>query len=158
MIQALSEHAQCRQQEKNGGEIDPSTARLSVITHSFGGVITRAALNSSMWRRGWGGGGRVRCVLFAPPNRGSSLARSIIPENWEHRYRDWDGWDTAKMALGAITKTLLGEKAGIQLAQVQDSRFEEQFGSFPMAAEVLVVAGDCGEINPLISENPYLSV
>jgi hypothetical protein len=62
-----------------------------------------------------------------------------------------EGWDTAKSMLDYASRALLGDKAGLQLTLPED-KDGERFGAFPSEAEVLVVAGDCGGLNPLLGE------
>ncbi len=106
---------------ESSSDEQPSHAhpRCGLITHSFGGVVARAALNSLTWRRGWTPAvGRIRCVLFAPPNRGSSFAKKMMPETWEEHL---EGWDSAKMALDALSKSILGEKVSEEDASMPHS-------------------------------------
>jgi triacylglycerol esterase/lipase EstA (alpha/beta hydrolase family) len=52
------------------------------VSHSFGGVVVRAALRI-LQERGQlaADGARVRVVMLAPPNKGSALARALRPDD-----------------------------------------------------------------------------
>lgn len=52
---------------------DPSVARIHVVTHSLGGIVTRKALLEAVPAR------MGRVVMLAPPHRGSKMARRTAP-------------------------------------------------------------------------------
>lgn len=96
---------------------------IHFVTHSFGGIIVRAALNQpgcpDEAKKG-------RAVLLSPPNRGSHLAHTV-----NH--------------LKPVRK-IFGENAGKQLLESENF---EAIGQFPQTMEILVISGTFGW-NPLI--------
>lgn len=100
--------------------------KISLITHSLGGIIARVVVNHPRCPNEVHEG---KAILIAPPNRGSELARRL-----------------GKIGL---VKQWLGEKAGAQLIQTQRDGFDH-FGEFPMSMPVLVIAGTLG-VNPMLN-------
>ncbi|MGA8164885.1 MAG: alpha/beta hydrolase [Waddliaceae bacterium] len=98
---------------------------ISFVTHSMGALVLRCALNHSECPDEAKIG---RAVLIAPPNRGSSFARSL------HRYKPM--------------RWLLGEKSGHQLMTTSPDGFD-RMGNFPGDMPVLVISGTAGW-NPAI--------
>lgn len=54
-------------------EADEGVLRIHIVTHSLGGIVTRAALVERV------PGKMGRVVMIAPPNRGSNVARRLAP-------------------------------------------------------------------------------
>lgn len=125
---------------------------MGIVTHSFGGVVVRAALNSQRWTRAasqmnWSEGNEMRCVMIAPPNRGSSLARVLQPAPPDTGLASY----LYSTALGYIAKSVLGDKAGMELASLDQEQFEQRFGLVPPYCSLMVVAGDIGHANPFLT-------
>lgn len=113
--------------------------RIHFVTHSFGGVVLRAA---------FGAGLRdllpsaSRCALIAPPLRGAVVARTL-------ELMDFRGPDLARRALRGATRVVMGENSGMELRKYGPEWFERA-GEFPRDAELLVVEGAMGRINPMV--------
>ncbi|NGX55305.1 MAG: hypothetical protein KR126chlam2_00938 [Chlamydiae bacterium] len=101
---------------------------ISFVTHSMGGLITRAALNHpdcpEVAKHG-------RAVLLAPPNRGAIFGRRL------HRY--------------SLVRKLLGNHSGEELLTTPMDGFD-RLGNFPEGLDVLIISGTSGA-NPLIPES-----
>jgi len=122
------------------------SSHLGLVSHSFGGPLIRAALNTSLWRSGHVGalhpGKELRCVMLAPPSQGSAFARALRPKEYEI-----DMWSSA---VNLFSKTVLGTKAGLELASVEHGASDLLFGPLPDYCKALVIAGDCGTVNPIL--------
>ncbi len=93
---------------------------IHFVTHSTGGLVLRAAVNTP----GFPEEAKIgRAVLLAPPNQGSSLAR---------RFR---GFMPVEFAMG--------DRSGWQLMNY-DPCDMTMFGDFPASMDVLVIAGTNG--------------
>jgi len=116
---------------------------VGLISHSFGGPLVRAALNTPRWRREEAQRSQVtiRCAMLAPPSRGSALARVLRPTADEGI---WSG------AVNVFSETVLGTKAGLELASTEPDASDRVFGPLPDYCEALVVAGDVGHANPIL--------
>ncbi len=92
---------------------------IHFTTHSFGGIIVRAAVNHPECPQEAKIG---RAVLLAPPNKGAHLARNLksFPLRW-----------------------LVGNKSGKQLL-TYDAKAMENVGAFPSSMDVMVIAGEKG--------------
>jgi len=120
---SLKEHAQALVKELQiTAKQNPGEA-IHFVTHSFGGIIVRAALNQPDCPEEAKMG---RAVLLSPPNQGSQLAHAV------HQLKP--------------ARKVFGEQAGKQL--LESENFEE-IGQFPERMEVLVISGTFGW-NPLI--------
>ncbi|MDN3505185.1 MAG: alpha/beta hydrolase [Rhabdochlamydiaceae bacterium] len=106
---------------------NPKTV-ISFVTHSFGAVVLKSALNHpdcpEVAKQG-------RAVLIAPPNRGCYIA---------HKYRNWPA-----MKVG------LGSHSGREIAESNYGDFES-LGQFPSAMDILVIAGK-SKLNPIIHDD-----
>lgn len=91
---------------------------ISFATHSIGALILRTALNDPCCPPEAKAGS---AVLFAPPNQGSSLARS---------FRD-----------SFLIRLLMGDKSGAQLMCYTGEEWACFTGPFPSCMPVLVIAG-----------------
>lgn len=91
---------------------------IHFVTHSLGGIITRAALNHPKCPEEAKMG---RAVLIAPPNQGSKFGNFL---NY----------------FGPIRK-IVGPKAGAQVLLIEDFSY---IGEFPATCEVLIISGTFG--------------
>ena len=105
---------------------NPKTV-ISFVTHSFGAVVLKSALNHpdcpEIAKQG-------RAVLVAPPNRGCHLAR---------KYKKWPAM-----------KVTLGSHSGKQIAKSGYDNFES-LGQFPTNMDVLIIAGRI-KLNPMLNK------
>lgn len=99
----------------------PGTRRVHFVTHSLGGIVARLVLASEAWPAAIEAG---RLVMFAPPNRGASLAQELA-RRMPGPFRALMGPSSSEIAAG--------------LSDVPPPRI-------PFA----VVAGNKGDLNPLI--------
>jgi hypothetical protein len=115
---------------------------VGLVSHSFGGPLIRAALNTPRWKREEAHSSvAVRCAMLAPPSRGSALARALLPT------AEGGMWGSA---VNVFSQTVLGTKAGLELASTDPDASDRVFGLLPDYCEALVVAGDVGQANPLL--------
>lgn len=98
---------------------------ISFVTHSMGGLVVRHALNQPDCPIEAKMG---RAILVAPPNQGSSFARSL------QKYK--------------LIRRLVGEKSGQQL--ITNPGFDA-LGNFPKGMPVLIIAGTASW-NPTITD------
>ena len=82
--------------------------------------------------------------LKTPLDQGSALARALRPRPGGDDESMWDS------AFNLISRTVLGTKAGLELACTESADHERLFGTLPNYCKVLVIAGDCGSVNPLL--------
>ena len=99
---------------------------ISFVTHSMGGLVTRAALNHELCPEQAKIG---RAVLIAPPNGGTTYGRKL------KKFRK--------------LRTILGDKSGKQLMTTPAGGFDK-LGHFPDQLDVLIIAGTAS-YNPFIS-------
>ncbi|EKX41383.1 hypothetical protein GUITHDRAFT_142074 [Guillardia theta CCMP2712] len=123
---------------------------FALVSHSFGAILIRAAMRCEGWRRLEDSlllaSKELRCVMIAPPNQGSSLARLLRPKEDVKSV-----WDLAiNQAASSLSDSLLGHKAGRELQAVEEGRGDWSFGNLPSYCRTLIIAGDCGAINPLL--------
>eukprot|EP00166_Cyanidium_caldarium_P002740 ctg_2689.g684 len=122
---------------------------ISFVTHSFGGVLLREALMGAAWqalRATPVAARRGRAVCLGPPFGGVCMARGL-------RYRgdsDSDGRLPYRI-LERLVRMALGPGAGRQLLEMSREWFMAR-GGMPPHMPVLVIAGDIGRVNPLITE------
>eukprot|EP00189_Rhodosorus_marinus_P012862 CAMPEP_0184742018 /NCGR_PEP_ID=MMETSP0315-20130426/5030_1 /TAXON_ID=101924 /ORGANISM="Rhodosorus marinus, Strain UTEX LB 2760" /LENGTH=250 /DNA_ID=CAMNT_0027212661 /DNA_START=65 /DNA_END=817 /DNA_ORIENTATION=- len=113
---------------------DSPEEKTAFVTHSFGGVILRAALSRPECPQS---ARRSRIVLIAPPLGGSSLARSFR---------------TMPVGLKYVAEIVMGAKSGAQLRDIEFDAFRTALGRFPIQSRILLVVGNAGSINPLLRE------
>lgn len=101
------------------------------VSHSFGGVVLRAALKHPDCPE-FAQNGRI--VLVAPPIRGSSFARALkrLPQ-----------------PLNRLASIVVGTASGSQLMERPQTWYDAS-GGFPKRAKVLLICGNMGRINPWI--------
>ncbi|KAF6002657.1 hypothetical protein F1559_001161 [Cyanidiococcus yangmingshanensis] len=131
----------------NASSLPERTSSISFVTHSFGGVLLREALTGAAWhtthltpeiaRVG-------RAVCLGPPFAGASLARAL-------RHRDAQGRMPYRF-LEQLARRVLGPAAGRQLLDMPPEWFLQR-GGMPETMPVLVIAGDMGRLNPLITRS-----
>lgn len=108
--------------------------QVHFLSHSFGGVVLRAALKNpdcpEIAQTG-------RVVLVAPPIRGSSFARALkrLPR-----------------PLSQLASVIVGKASGSQLMD-QPREWYDSSGGFPKKSKVLLIAGNAGKMNPWIDED-----
>ena len=119
------------------------TNALPCATNAHTRPLVRAALNTPRWRREEAQHSHVavRCAMLAPPSRGSALARVLLPTAEKGI---WSG------AVNVFSETVLGTKAGLELASTEPDASDRVFGPLPDYCETLVVAGDVGHANPIL--------
>lgn len=105
-------------------------APIYFVTHSIGGLLLRAAINTPCYPEE---GLMGRAVLLAPPNRGALLAREF-KNNF-------------------LVKLGMGEKVGWQLMSYEPEDYRRCFGDFPPCLPVLVISGYKG-IHPFFCGKP----
>lgn len=105
---------------KQLADCNPGTV-INFVAHSSSSLILRSALNMPHCPEEAKIG---RAVLFAPPNKGSKLAR---------RFRTF-----------LPVACALGKKSGRQLMSFESNEIIQCFGSFPASMEILVIAGNRG--------------
>jgi pimeloyl-ACP methyl ester carboxylesterase len=113
------------------------------VTHSFGGVVLRAALRSGQLPIV-----DTRVVFVAPPIRGCMLARTIYEANMGEALSPLSPY------VQYAAETVLGTASGQQLMKHSSKWFfiEQDHGPFP--GNALVIAGNLGlRLNPLIPED-----
>jgi hypothetical protein len=118
---------------------------ISFVTHSFGGVVLREALTGTAWhtaRLTPEAARRGRAVCLGPPFGGVALARAL-------RHREAHGRMPYRI-IERLARTLLGPAAGRELLEMPAEWFLRR-GGMPDSMPVLVIAGDMGPINPLIT-------
>jgi pimeloyl-ACP methyl ester carboxylesterase len=118
---------------------------ISFVTHSFGGVLLRETLTGAAWHTAHvtPNAARVgRAVCIGPPFAGASLARAL-------RHRDAQGRMPYRF-LEQLARRVLGPAAGAQLLDMPSAWFLQR-GGMPETMPVLVIAGDVGRVNPLIT-------
>ena len=118
-----------------------SEREVALVSNSFGGLLIRAALNTPLWNSKAGGPVELRCVMLAPPSQGSALARVLRPQDDE---LIWSA------AVNFFSRTVLGTKAGRELASLEPGATALLFGPLPDYCKALVIAGDVGKVNPLL--------
>lgn len=125
---------------------------LGLVSHSFGGPLIRAAMNTSLWRTASSGhvgplhpGRELRCAMLAPPSQGSALARALRPQSVSD-----DAIDMWSSAVSLFSERVLGTKAGLELASLDNGSSNRLFGPLPDFCKALVIAGDCGTVHPIL--------
>ncbi len=93
---------------------------IHFLTHSFGGIIVRAAMNHPECPEEAKFG---KAILLAPPNRGARLAKRV------HKC--------------PAIRWFFGKKAGRQLLDY-DEEAMNSIGNFPSTKDVMVIAGSKG--------------
>mmetsp|Transcript_3084 Transcript_3084/g.8018 ORF Transcript_3084/g.8018 Transcript_3084/m.8018 type:complete len:261 (+) Transcript_3084:105-887(+) len=115
-----------------GGARAGRPARVDFVTHSFGGVVLRAAMADESMpeeaRRG-------RACLLGPPLQGAAVARWF-----------------ARSPVAPLARTVMGSETGAELSQEPFKGYNGG-GAFPPSCRVLVVAGDLGPVNPMLDES-----
>jgi hypothetical protein len=138
-----------------------SRAGIALVTHSFGAIVARAALTKSPRLGASADAPPIRCIQFAPPNRGASIARLLDPAALTAALHAAAGVAPAAAAaagtaavvealFAAVARGVLGPHAGMQLATIPAERADAAFGRMPADADTLVVAGNMGRLNPAL--------
>lgn len=119
------------------------TQRVHFVSHSYGGLIVHRAFSEGLRDILGENLGHGRCVLIGPPLRGASFARSFQKQNIR-------GIETVRSVIHGTARAVLGDHSGAELLMKDERWFKRQIGQIPQEIEVLVIAGSCGRMNPLI--------
>jgi pimeloyl-ACP methyl ester carboxylesterase len=144
--ETLQEHARSlvdavshRLQRKGSG---PPNA-VHYVTHSFGGVVLRAAMRTGMLPLN-----DTRIAFVAPPIRGCILARTVYEADLG------DSWRTLSPYVRYAAETVLGTASGQQLMKHPAKWFFNEQDHAPFPGSALVITGNVGRrLNPLIPED-----
>lgn len=120
------------------------------VTHSFGGVVLRAAFARGLADALPNGGSTVRAALIAPPLRGAVIGRNFERMALGARVLP----AAARRALRAAARLYMGPWAGRQLLTKPPEWFEKA-GCIPKDVDVLVVEGRLPVTSPVVG--PELS-
>jgi len=116
LSRAIDEHAANLGKTLRELDQDSGVARIHVVTHSLGGIITRKALIEHVPAK------MGRVVMLAPPNKGSSQARRLAPVlgHWVKPLADLsNASDSAVNQLGVPVGVEIGIIAGAKDGKVR---------------------------------------